>query len=88
MADVRNVAIGALHKAAGLLDHAERARTVLSGGDVAFDALEMDSLSRFEAIMQIEDELGLELDDDEVQDLATLNALVAFLEQRLRDRVG
>ena len=54
-----------------------------AGRDVEFATLDLDSLTRFEIIMQIEEQLDIELDDDEVQEQGSVLALVLFLEQRL-----
>ena len=54
-----------------------------AGQDVEFATLDLDSLTRFEIIMQIEEQLDIELDDDEVQEQGSVLALVLFLEQRL-----
>lgn len=81
--DVREVVIRALHKASGFLSDPEMARLALSGGDLELDRLELDSLSRFEAMMDIEERLSIEVDDDEIEGLATLDALVAFMASRV-----
>ena len=54
-----------------------------AGQDVDFATLDLDSLTRFEIIMQIEEQLDIELDDDEVQEQGSVLALVRFLEQQL-----
>ena len=54
-----------------------------AGHDVDFATLDLDSLTRFEIIMQIEEQLDIELDDDEVQEQGSVLALVRFLEHRL-----
>ena len=54
-----------------------------AGQDVEFATLDLDSLTRFEIIMQIEEQLDIELDDDEVQEQGSVLALVRFLEQQL-----
>ena len=56
-----------------------------AGQDVEFATLDLDSLTRFEIIMQIEEQLDIELDDDEVQEQGSVLALVRFLEQRLAE---
>lgn len=47
--------------------------------DVSFEALGMDSLSRMELSIWIELELGLEVTEVEIQDMATLNGLARFI---------
>lgn len=77
---VRSVVISALDKAAGLLDRPIYARDVLAGRDVDLGGLDLDSLTIFEIVMELEDNLGLELDAEHVARQPTLSALVAFLE--------
>ena len=83
MSEVRDIVIRALDKASGFLSDPEMALLALSGQDLALDRLELDSLSRFEAMMEIEDRLSIEVDDDEVDGLTTLDALVAFVASRV-----
>ena len=82
MSNVRDIVIRALHNASGFLSDPEMARLALSGEDLALDRLELDSLSRFEVMMEIEERLSIEVDDDEIDGLTTLDALVAFVESR------
>ena len=83
MNKIRKTVIDALHNATGFLDNPSHAKAVFGNNDISFDELEFDSLSRFDAMMQIEEELAIELDDDEVVSQGSLNALVAYLEQRV-----
>ena len=80
---VREVVIGALHKATGVLNTPERARALLSGEDLAFSEIDMDSLSLFEVIMEVEDRFGIELDADLVAGHEGVDAFVAYLKTRL-----
>jgi acyl carrier protein len=79
MTELRDIAVRALHRATGLLNDPHRAREVMAGRNVDFDGLDMDSLSLFEVIMELEDRLGIELDANDVAELADLDALLAFL---------
>jgi acyl carrier protein len=81
--DIRDVAIRALDRATGFLSDPELARLALSGQDIDLARLELDSLGRFEAMMEIEEKLGIEIDDDEIGEIDCLNGLVAFLQARV-----
>jgi len=56
--------------------------------DVALDAHIMhdlggDSLSAVEIVMEIEEEFDIEIDDSEVEDLESINALVDLIKDRV-----
>lgn len=56
--------------------------------DVALDAHIMhdlggDSLSAVEIVMEIEEEFDIEIDDGEVEDLESINALVDLIKDRI-----
>ena len=82
-ADIRKIVIDALQLATGFLDDADTMKAILSRQDLRFEDLDLDSLSRFEVIMEIEDKLSIELDDDEVVQFATLHQLIRYLETRI-----
>ncbi len=84
----RDAVIAALQEAAGVLDHPEIAPRLLKGGDVPFDEIEIDSLGVFEVIMHLEEEFGIELDSDEVSGQASVQALVAYLDERRSSLAG
>lgn len=88
MTDVRRIVLDAMDEVAGLLSNPVVGAEVLRGEDVAFDRIEMDSLTRFEVLMRLETALGLELDDDEVLAQGSLHGLVAHLEARLGARLA
>lgn len=88
MTDVRALVIDALDHAAGVRTNAVFARAMAAGEDVPLESIEVDSLSRFEAIMQIEDTLGIEIDDDEMMEQGTLNGLVSYLQGLVARRKG
>ena len=44
-----------------------------------FESLGTDSLAMMELIMEVEDNFGMEITDDEVQELKTPNDLINFL---------
>lgn len=84
--NLRDVVVAALNKATGLLNTPEHARILLSGGDLRFDKIEMDSLTLFEVIMDIETRLGIELDADQVAATESVDGLVAFLQAQGHER--
>jgi acyl carrier protein len=81
--DIRAVVVSALDAVAGVLNRPDMARTLMAGQDLAFDVVEIDSLSLLELVMQIEDALGVELDADEVAAQGSINGLVRFLQPRV-----
>ncbi|MGF1562291.1 MAG: acyl carrier protein [Geminicoccaceae bacterium] len=85
MRQASEAVIEALKTALGADDDDERVKGLRAGHDMRFDALDLDSLSRFEAIMQIEDRLGIELDDDEVQDQQSVFDLIRHVEGKLAE---
>lgn len=80
----RDIVVAALHKSIGLLHDPRHGPIVLSGKDLEFSQVEIDSLDLFEVIMEIEDQMGLMLDADDVAAQPSLDALVAFLDQSPR----
>ena len=83
MTSIRALVVKALDDTADILSNARFAQALAAGQDIDLEDIGVDSLSRFEAIMQIEEALGIELDDDELAEQQTLNGLVTFLEQRV-----
>ena len=51
-----------------------------AGHDVDIADLGLDSLSRFDVMMRIEDALEVELDDDQMLEQGSVGALIAYLE--------
>ncbi|MGI1663770.1 acyl carrier protein [Palleronia sp. KMU-117] len=78
---IRALVIDALDASAGVRGNPLFAGAIARGEDVPFDVLELDSLTRFEVMMQLEEALGIELDDDEVAGAGTLDTLVGHLAQ-------
>lgn len=76
----RSVVIAALHRTAGLLDRASLVPIVVAGGDFNLSELDIDSLSAYEIIMHIEDELEIELAPVTVMSAKTLNELVSAVD--------
>jgi acyl carrier protein len=86
--DIRRIVIDALDAAVGIRGDPRFAGPVLRGDDVALADLEIDSLSRFEVMMHLEEVLGIELDDDEVAEAATLDGLVRHLARAVATETG
>ncbi len=82
MRDLRGIVVDALDRVAGVRTMPELGPRIARGEDVALAALELDSLSRFETLMLIEEALGIELDDDDLAAADTLDAFVACLARR------
>ncbi|MFN7223684.1 MAG: acyl carrier protein [Paracoccaceae bacterium] len=82
MTSVRSVVIDALDKTVGLRGNPVFAAALIAGTDIRLGDLEIDSLSRMEAIMLIEEALCIEIDDDEVLEQDTLNGLISYIEPR------
>jgi len=82
MADTLPLIIEALEKASGVNTPATVFVDLRNGHDVALDDLGMDSLSRFEVIMQIEEALDIELDEDEILAQKTVRGFAAFVSER------
>ena len=79
---LRDVVIKAVDRATGVMNVPATARLLMAGQDLAFDTLDIDSLSLLEIVMQLEDALGVELDADEVAAQGSVDGLVTFLAQR------
>jgi acyl carrier protein len=82
MTPIRALVIGVLDEVAGIRTNAAFADALVKGDDISLEAIGVDSLARFEAIMKLEEALGIEIDDDELVEQETLNRLVVFLEER------
>ena len=82
MTSVRTVVLNALDKIVGLKSNPAYVKALVAGSNISLTDLNMDSLSRMEAIMLIEEALGIEIDDDEVLEQDTLDGLISYLEQR------
>lgn len=86
--DVRRAVVTALDEIAGLMSNPEIGPALARGEDVPFARFEMDSLTRFEVIMRLEEEFGIELDDDEVLAQDSVAGLARFIEGRLAGQPG
>ena len=82
MPDVKEVVVNALSEA--LKDDAatDLNAKMSAGEDVDIANLDLDSLSRFEVMMRIEEVLDIELDDDELLAQETVSALISFIAAR------
>lgn len=85
MDKMRRIIIDAIHEATGFLNDTVHFRTVKAGDDIQFELLDLDSLSQFEIIMKIEEELGMDLDVDLVFEHRSVNALASWLHAQRRD---
>lgn len=85
---IRALVIDALDASAGVRGNPVFAGAIARGEDVTFDTLDLDSLTRFEVMMHLEEALGIELDDDEVEGAGTLDALVRHLIQAVEAKGG
>ena len=56
--------------------------TVARSSSLAGD-LPADSLDRVEIVMELEDELGVEIPEEDVEGLSTVGDLVSYLERKL-----
>jgi acyl carrier protein len=83
MADILALLVNALETSSSPTTPSSTFSGLRSGKDVALDALQMDSLSRFEVIMHMEEVLDIELDEDEILEQETVLGLVSFIEQRV-----
>jgi acyl carrier protein len=82
MPDILKLVSTALIEASGAKTEDHIIQKLKNGEDANFEDLDMDSLSQFEVIMQIEDALNIELDADEVLAQGTVKTLVDFVEKR------
>ena len=48
---------------------------------VNFDALGMDSLDRVEVVMKIEEQFGIEMNDERIDAICTVRELIAYVEE-------
>jgi len=80
---IRKITIDALHRSIGLLNGP--VHVCLPGEpdrDLAFEGLELDSLTTLEVLMEIEDASGVEFDPELLPELGTLNHLVDYVVAR------
>ncbi|KKT01839.1 MAG: Acyl carrier protein [candidate division TM6 bacterium GW2011_GWF2_43_17] len=54
------------------------------GPDMTFEAIGADSLDRVEIVMKIEEVFDVELDDDELEKLATVGDFARYIEAQLK----
>ncbi|WP_342071601.1 phosphopantetheine-binding protein [Yoonia algicola] len=79
MSDILPLVISALEDACSTHTPPEVLARLKAGEDIALEALNLDSLNRFEAIMRIEEELDVELDESDVSNQETVHALAKHL---------
>jgi acyl carrier protein len=49
--------------------------------NLSFDALGMDSLDRVEVVMKIEEQFGIEMNDERIDTISTVRELIAYVEE-------
>lgn len=80
MKSIRSVVIDALDSTIGIRSNPVFFDALTEGRDIELVALEVDSLTRFETLMQIEEALDIEIDDDEMMAQETLDGLIRYVE--------
>ncbi|MDB5657837.1 MAG: hypothetical protein JWS10_452 [Cypionkella sp.] len=75
--NIRQSVLAALDQTCGLMDRPSLAPIALSGGDFSLSDLDIDSLSTYEIIMQLEDEFGIDIPPVALASAASLADLVA-----------
>lgn len=82
--DVRRIILKAVQDASGVLDRPEVYQALMRDNDLNLLQLGLDSLTLLEVAMQIEDEAGIEMDTDILDDHPMLNDLARVLAQDIR----
>ena len=49
--------------------------------NVTFDKLGMDSLDRVEVVMKIEEQFGIEMNDERIDSICSVHELIAYVEE-------
>lgn len=86
MTSIRALVIRVLDDVAGIQNNTAFAQALQQDQDISLELMNIDSLARFDAMMQLEDSLGIEIDDDQLLEQATLNQLVTFVESLVEAR--
>lgn len=86
MTSIRALVISVLDDVAGIQNNTAFAQALQQDQDISLELMNIDSLARFDAMMQLEDSLGIEIDDDQLLEQATLNQLVTFVESLVEAR--
>lgn len=74
--NARSIVIAALDKTTGLMNSPTLAPIILSGGDFDLSELGVDSLTTYEIIMLLEDEIGVEIAPATLISAKTLSELI------------
>lgn len=88
MTDVRKIVVDAVNKVTGFMNNSDHFAIVRDRGHLDLSELDIDSLSQFEIIMEIEEALSVELDADEVFAHSSLNALCTWLDAKVAGDAG
>ncbi len=81
MRETRKAVIDALQSATGFMNDAKVAANVMTGGNISFDVLGLDSLVVMEVVMSLEDELDVELEIDVFNNVSSLAELVTVIDE-------
>jgi acyl carrier protein len=84
--NIRQSVIAALDQTAGLMDRPSLAPLALSGGNFALSELDIDSLSAYEIIMQLEDEFSIDIAPTTIAAATTLDDLVDAVTRAVQAR--
>mgnify|MGYP002700405423 CR=1 FL=1 len=81
MRETRKAVIDALQSATGFMNDAKVAANVMTGGNISFDVLGLDSLVVMEVVMSLEDELDVVLEIDVFNNVSSLAELVTVIDE-------
>lgn len=85
---VREIVIEAIELSTGFLNDSSVFNNLKEKRDIKFSEIDLDSLSKFEIIMAIEERLGLELDADEFGPDDSIDGLTRMLTTRISPDVA
>ena len=79
MKNIREIIISAIHESTGFLNDSKFFKSKNDNIDIIFSEIDIDSLSRFEIVMHIEEALDIELDSEDVFNNVSLFELEEYL---------
>lgn len=85
MADVLETIVKIFQETAKVLKEEGALASLRAGNDVRFDEFAVESITRFEMIMQIEDAYDIDLDDHELVAQETFLELVRLVESKVEE---
>jgi acyl carrier protein len=77
--NIREIIISAIHESTGFLNDPKFFKSKNDNIDIIFSEIDIDSLSRFEIVMHIEEALDIELDSEDVFNHQSLFELEEYL---------